>query len=266
MRQRLSQAGLERLAAELDGRDRGILQMLGRLHLASGSHLLRVWWPEASESDRRAARRTLARLTKWRVVARLERRVGGVGRGSEAWTYALDVVGQRLWKQGGSARRPHLPRPAMWAHAMSVSEAYTRVAEALRQSPARLGAWQGEPESWRQYSGPYGEPLVIKPDGYVEIVGPGYADLFFLEIDVGTQSRSVIRSKLAAYRRYAASGAEQEREGVFPKVMFLTTSEERLETLVDVLGEQAAESWQLFGAGLVTDTARLLVGNGEAGT
>jgi len=93
---RISSERLERLAGELSDRDRQVVELLATLHLASGRQLLRVLWPEASESAARAARRELARLTRQRVVARLERRVGGLGRGSDAYTYALDVGGQRL--------------------------------------------------------------------------------------------------------------------------------------------------------------------------
>jgi hypothetical protein len=261
---RVSGARLERLGDVLTERDWAIVEMLGRLHLVTGNQLVRVHWPQASPAEERAARRTLARLTRWRVLARLERRMGGLGRGSESWTYALDVAGQRLRRQAGSARRPHLPRAAMWAHALTVSEVYTRLVEALRQSQAELGEWQGEPQSWRKCAGPYGEALVIKPDAYVEVDGPGYADLFFLEIDTGSQSRTVVAGKLAAYRGYAATGQEQAAEGVFPKVVFVTTTAERHAVLVDVLGAQPPESWPLFAAGLVTDTARLLVTGAEA--
>jgi hypothetical protein len=67
-------------------------------------------------------------------------------------------------------------------------------------------------------------------------------------IDTGSQSRTVIRQKLAAYRRYAATGAEQQRhEGVFPLVVFLTTSDERLELLTDlIVANQTERAWQLW--------------------
>jgi hypothetical protein len=257
--QRVSRVRLERLSTELTGRDWAIVEMLGRVHLATGSQIGRVHWPDASPAAERAARRTLKRLTDWRVLARLERRMGGLGRGSVSWTYALDVAGQRLAGRLDGARRPHLPRPSMWAHAVTVSEVYTRLSEALRQSPAFLGAWQGEPQSWRRYAGQYGEPQIIKPDAAVRIDGQDYADLFFLEIDTGSQSRTVVARKLAAYRAYAATGAEQAAEGVFPKVMLLTTTAERHAVLVDVLGGQPPESWPLFAAGTVDDTGRLLL-------
>ncbi len=260
---RISYERLTRLEGELTQRDRAILETVARLHLVTGQHLLRVHWPEPSPADERAARRTLQRLTRWRVLARLERRMGGLGRGSTSWTYALDVAGQRLMAAGGrDARRPHLPRPAMWQHALTVSEVYTRLVEATRGTQQRLSRWQGEPDSWRRFAGPYGEPLLVKPDAYVEVTGPDFADLYFLEIDTGSQSRPVIRRKLDAYRRYAASGIEQATEGVFPRVVFLTPEADRHALLIDLLGELPSDVWPLFTAGLVSDSGRMLAGQG----
>jgi len=133
-----------------------------------------------------------------------------------------------------------------------------RVVEGLRGTAARLGTWQGEPESWRRFAGPYGEPLVLKPDAFVRIDGPDYADLFFCEIDTGSQSRTIIRTKFENYRRYAGTGTEQAAEGVFPQVVFLTTSAARLELLDDLVRALPPEARRLFVVGLVCQAGRLL--------
>jgi hypothetical protein len=233
--------------------------MVTRLHLVTGSQLLRVHWPDASAADARAARRTLKRLVDWRVLARLERRLGGLGRGSDSWTYAIDVAGQRLLRLEGTARRPHLPGPPMWRHALMVSEVYTRLVESLPGTDRRLAEWQGEPATWRDFTGPYGERQRLKPDGFVRITEPGYEDLFMIEADTGSQSRAVIRAKLDAYRRYAASGhAQALHGGVFPQVVFVTTTPARHAVIVNLFGELPPEVWPMFAVGLVTDTARLL--------
>jgi len=261
---RISSERLERLAAELSDRDRQVVELLATLHLASGRQLLRVLWPEASESAARAARRELARLTRQRVVARLERRVGGLGRGSDAYTYALDVGGQRLLGSSG-ARRPRLPRPAMWDHVLAGAEAYTCLHEGLRGSSVRLVTWQGDPACWRRYPGLYAQPQVVKPDAYVQLAGDGYPagdgylDSVFLEIDTGSQSSSVIRTKCEAYRLLRASGTVQMSEdGVFPRVVFLCLSTARQQFLVDVLSRLDPDIWQLFAVGQVKDVVRVL--------
>lgn len=255
---RISSERLERLAAGLSDRDRQVVALLATLHLASGRQLLRVLWPEASESAARAARRELARLTRQRVVARLERRVGGLGRGSDAYTYALDVAGQRL-VGGSGARRPRLPRPAMWDHVLAGAEAYTCLHEGLRGSSVRLVTWQGEPACWRRYPGPYAQAQVVKPDAYVQLASDGYLDSVVLEIDTGSQSSSVIRAKCEAYRRLRASGTVQQGEdGVFPRVVFLCLSAARQQFLVDVLSRLDPDIWQLFAVGQVSDVVRVL--------
>jgi hypothetical protein len=262
---RISGRELERLAAELTRRDRAIIDMVARLHLVTGQQLLRVHWPNASEADARAARRALKRLVEWRVLARLERRLGGLGRGSDSWSYALDVAGQRLVNLEGTARRPHLPSPPMWRHVLMVAEIYTRLVESLPGTDRSLAEWQGEPAAWRDFAGPFGERSRLKPDGFVRIDGPGYQDLFFIEADTGTQSRAVIRAKLDAYRPYAATGhAQAAHGGTFPQVAFVTTTPARHGVIVDLVGSLPPEVWPLFAVGLVTDTARLLGGPGGA--
>lgn len=258
---RWSKLGVENLGHKLGPRDRAIVEMVESLRLVTGNQIVRVFWGDASSADERAARRTLARLVEWRVLARLERRVGGLGRGSESWTYALDVAGQRLVTARSGARRPRLPRPAMWRHVLAGAEAYTVLVENLPSGERSLGQWQGEPACWRRSPGQVGQELLLKPDAFVVVRGPGYSDLFFIEIDTGSQSRTVIRAKLAAYRTYAASGVEQAlQQGVFPQVVFITTDENRVEVLQGVIGRsQSVAARAMFAVGHLNDVPKLLL-------
>jgi hypothetical protein len=259
--QRISRDQLQWIAAHLTERDQEVIQMLATLKLATGNQLRRATLGDDSEAGRRAARRQLQRLVRWRVVARLERRQGGLGRGSDAWTYALDVAGQRLVATPSRAHRPHLPSRPMWAHGLLGAEVYTRLVEATRGTERKVRVWQGEPECWRDFGGSYGERLRLKPDAFVAVTGPNFEDVCFCEFDTGSQSRAVIRSKLAMVRRYAATGQEQAaQDGVFPLTVFVTTSLERHAVLVDLIGELPTEAWRLFAVGLVADAARLLTG------
>lgn len=260
MTARISAHELERIAAVMTPVDYAVVSMLSAAKMATGNQLRRATTGDDSPAGRRAARRQLKRLTDWRVLARLERRQGGLGRGSEAWTYALDVAGQRL-AQPCTARRPHLPGRPMWAHVLAGAETYTRLVAALRGTDRMLKVWQGEPAAWRSFTGPHGETQTLKPDAYVVVTGGGYEDASFVEIDTGTQSRAVIRAKLDAYRGYAATGAEQRAaDGVFPLVVFVTKREARHAVLVDLLGELPAETWRLFAVALIDDAARVLAG------
>ena len=258
-RRYVSYERLARLEAELSERDRSIVELLGIVRLASGRQLLRAFWPDATEADARAARRTLVRLTHARVLARLERRVGGLGRGSDAYTYALDTGGQRLLVPG-KARRPRLPSPVMWRHVLAGTESYVRLLEALRVSGRTLETWEGEPASWRSFPGPDGALVRLKPDAFVRVTGLGFTDSSFLETDTGSQSPAVIRVKLASYRSYAQTGVEQVREGVFPRVIFVVPNAKRQDVVAELLAEQDPDWWPVFSVGQSNDVARLLGG------
>ena len=81
---------------------------------------------------------------------------------ANAWTYALGPTGLRLSGDGNRARRPSLPSPPMWQHALLGAEIYTRLVEATRGSDRELALWQGEPDCWRDYPGQYGEQVRLK--------------------------------------------------------------------------------------------------------
>jgi hypothetical protein len=237
------------------------MAMLTCVKLANGTQLRRATSRDDSPASQRAARRQLARLVEWRVVERLERRQGGLGRGSDAWTYALGPTGLRLSGDGSRARRPSLPSQPMWQHALLGAEIYTRLIEATRGSDRELALWQGEPDCWRDYPGPHGGHARIKPDAFVIVSGPDYEDMAFVEFDAGSQSRTVMRVKLEAYRRYRASGQEQgAHDGVFPRVVFVTTMPERQAMLLDLLTYLPTEDRRLFAVGRLADAARLLMG------
>jgi Replication-relaxation len=258
---RVSWQRLAVLRGHLTDRDWPVIQMLKCVKLADGNQLRRATSGDNSPAGQRAARRQLARLVEWRVVERLERRQGGLGRGSDSWTYALGVIGQRLSGDGQPARRPVLPSELMWRHALLGAEIYTRLVEASRDGDREVALWQGEPDCWRNYPGPLGEQVRLKPDAFVIVSGPDYEDMAFVEFDNGSQSRTVMRSKIEAYRRYRASGQEQgTHDGVFPLVVIVTTTPERQAMLLDLLSFVPTEDWQLFAVGLLADAPRLLMG------
>jgi hypothetical protein len=73
-----------------------------------------------------------------------------------------------------------------------------------------------------------------------------YEERCFVEVDLGTESRSVIASKVRAYLDYFRTGSEQTAHGVFPRVVLLTSTEARRATLVDLVARLPAEHWALF--------------------
>ena len=125
MSERVSRQRLAVVRGQMSERDWAMMAMLTCVKLANGTQLRRATVGDDSPAAERAARRQLTRLAEWRVVERLDRRQGGLGRGSDAWTYALGPTGLRLSGDVSRARRPSLPSVPMWQHALLGAEIYT---------------------------------------------------------------------------------------------------------------------------------------------
>lgn len=248
---------VERLRAELSDRERAVVITLRRVRVATAEHLTRL---HGLGITQRHMRRLLAGLTEKRLIARIERQVGGRRAGSSGWVYALDVAGQRILDSPRTRRRPWTPGQRFVAHALAVTDLYVRLVEAERAGTLEVIEFTTEPDCWRTFTGPGGGRSVLKPDAHA-VVGIGeYADHYFLEVDRGTVSRSTLTRQAASYVEYWRSGVEQERAGVFPQVMWVVPDEARKEVVAEVFATQPTEAWQLFG--VVTEAAALRVMGG----
>lgn len=264
-RVRITEAYVAGLGSELTPRDQDIIASLDRVRLASVKQLERLHFTSASaQANARQARHTLARLTAKRVVTRLTRRVGGVRAGSSGTIYVLDVAGQRLASAAGPAggmriRKPWTPGLDFLAHHLAVTELYVRAVEVSRESELELLAFDAEPLAWRTFTGIGGARQVLKPDAFIRIGLDRFEDSYFVEVDRATQSGPAIARKLTVYRRYFQTGREQQRRGVFPKVVFLVPSEVRRQALTDVISDHA-DSRDLFEVARYDDAMELLAG------
>lgn len=248
---RVTEAHLARLGAELTARDRQIIETLDRLRLASAKQLERLHFDGSPRSRARTAGRVLSRLVGLRVLARLDRQIGGVRSGSAGFVYALDVAGQRFASVTGPAggrriRPPWTPGAPFVDHQLAVSEIFVRLQEAEQSGSLETLDFDAEPLCWRVYSGTGGGRAVLKPDAFVRVAAGGYEHLAFIEVDRDTQSAPTISRKLAGYRRYVRSGREQARWNLFPSVLLLAPSERRKGVLVNVAASQPEDSWPLF--------------------
>ena len=233
------------IASRLSPKDHQLLDAVSRLNVASHAQLRRLFYDD-SESARRQARSDLARLTKLRIIGRLERRVGGVRAGSEGYVYALDIVGQRLTRPGRRRYRPPwTPRPEQVAHALAVSELYVAL-KASERPTATLASFQAEPASWRSYAGPGGGRARIKPDAYAVVDIGDYECRYFIEVDRSTESTSRLTEKARAYVRYWQSGREQSESGMFPLVVWVVPDARRHQQMTEALAALPAEHWHLF--------------------
>ncbi|HEX6700896.1 MAG TPA: replication-relaxation family protein [Gaiellaceae bacterium] len=173
----------------------------------------------------RVCRRVLARLSEHRLLARLERRVGGVRAGSASYVYALGPTGSRLIDE--RPRRVSEPSPLFLAHTLAVAQTHVELVQAARAGDVDLVGVEVEPACWRRYVGAGGAPEAVKPDLYV-VTGSGeYEDCWFVEIDCGTESPQALRRKCRAYEAYWRSGREQAAHGTFPLVVWSAPTKQR---------------------------------------
>lgn len=250
-------------AGRLSERDHQLLLTVAHLHLVAGQQLRRLYYSD-SEAGRRLARLDLARLVKWRVLARLSRRIGGERAGSEGYVYALDVIGQRIVHPG--PRRYRAPRTAglpFVAHVVAVSELYVELWQQSRRQDFVLLRFDAEPACWRQFHGPGGRRLVLKPDAFVISASGDYEDRHFVEVDRGTESLPRITGKAKIYLDYWQSGREQETDGVYPRVLWIAPDEERRSQLVEALSGVQPKHWRLFATS-TSDRAADCIAGGSA--
>jgi len=204
------------IGEQLSDRDEALLQDVGRLRLVSGDQLARLHYG-TSASSRRLARLDLKRLVAMRVLARTERRIGGVRAGSAGFVYGLDVAGQRLlWPERRRRWAITTPGEMFGRHTLAVSEVYVRLRTAERSGGFTLSVFDTEPACWRRYVGPGGAAVVLKPDAHVVTASAGYEDHVFVEVDLATETRPRLLTKARRYVDYYRSGREQARFGVFP--------------------------------------------------
>jgi hypothetical protein len=261
-RKRITASYTETVLNRMTERDIEVAVTVERLRLATAKQLERIHFHSGTPlSNARMCRRRLERLVELGVLARLERRVGGVRAGSSGYVYTLAQAGQRLARHtDGRVRGPWTPGAAYTAHTLAVTELYARLIEAQRLEHVELVTFDPEPDCWRLWWGVGGARLSLKPDANI-VVGAGqFEDAWFVEVDRGTEAPSTLGRKLTAYRRYWQSGKEQARTGVFPRVLFLAPSERRKDVLVDVAARQPTEAWPLFQIVLYEDALAVLSG------
>lgn len=235
------------LNKQLTDRDRSVLASLSAHRLLSGRQLQRLHFFDAPSeaSAARLTRQRMAHLAALGLTVRLERRVGGVRAGSAGSVWRITEAARRVIGAGSSSgrrqRRDYEPGSAYTAHTLACSEVFTCIAEADRERALELLTYQSEPNCWREHGGQFGEPLTLKPDGYVAVACGKIEEHAFIEVDRGTHGRAAIRRKMLRYRDYQRSGSEQQRLGVFPRVIWLTITRQRLAVLRELIEELPAD-------------------------
>lgn len=219
------------LRDRLDDRDWSLIADLRRVRVLDGLQVQRLHHGDGDAAKARRVRQ-LGRLSRWQVIRRLERRVGGVHAGSASGVYALDIAGQRLAQVADDQRRrPWTPSSPFLRHALTVSEVFVQLVARQRSGRIELDRFDTEPDCWQPYNDHGGRRQVLKPDALVVAAVGEFEHWSFLEVDLATETTSRVRAKMRAYIEYTSMRAPMDSFGVVPAVVWATPSEDRAEQL-----------------------------------
>ncbi len=263
MSRRVGRRQLEQLLDQLSPRDLAVLQSSRRFRLVTGDQLRRLHFRghATPETGARVARRVLSRLAGHGLLARLERRIGGIRAGSAGHVYALSPLGHRVL---GTEIRKRTTEPSFTfvKHTLAITELSTTLIELDADNQIDLLELQPEPAAWRTHRAGLVENT-LKPDLFVKVADDEYELSWFIEIDCGTESRPTIQRKCHAYTDYRRTGTEQEDQGVFPLVLWIAPDERRCTELGQAIDSNRQIDLDLFvvttlnkATEVITDTDR----------
>jgi hypothetical protein len=265
--QRIGRRRLLELAARLPDRDRRILDTVRMLRLARGDQLRTLFFAElTTETARtRVCRRSLQRLTDQQLLRALERRVGGHKAGSNGHVYALTPAARRLLAHLNDDPQPagrgvHEPGLLFLSHTLAIGDLYVQLIQAHRDGQLELLSFQAEPV--REYTSPIGRPVRVRPDAFVQVAAGEFELLSFCELDLGTEGRGALERKLQAYIGLWRSGREQTTHGLFPLVVWITTTQARANVIASLINELPAGDRSLFATTTLDNALPLLAGEG----
>lgn len=233
--ERTSARDLRSLRNDLSKRDLAIIERVAELHLMSAQQLAVLHFPSSEHasplSSARAGRRVLERLTRDRLLVRLDRRLGGVRGGSGSYIYGLGPVGHRLLELDRARPRYYRePSRTFTEHTLAIGDVVVAITAAARAGRCELLSYSPEPSCWRTFSSLAGR-AILKPDLFLALGVGDFEDRFFIEVDRGTEHLPAILRKCHTYDAYYLTGREQAEHGVFPKVCLIAPDATRADRL-----------------------------------
>lgn len=245
----IGRRSLQQIADSLSPRDWTILRFLSTQKFADTAHLRRMFFTDHAtpSAATRACLRVLDRLLEHRLISRLERRVGGIRRGSTGFIWHLDVAGERLTRPHGAPRR-HVgdPSTTFLEHTLQVTDTVVALHELTRHGDLTLVGLLVETAAWRSFLTGYGTTTVLKPDLYAHLATDEYDDHWYLEVDRGTESLPVLLQKSRLYAAYKATGRAQAEHGVFPRVLWIVPTQARVARLTAAIHTEKDLPTRLF--------------------
>lgn len=253
------------LDQHLTDRDIRVLEDLEQYRLLSTRQLQRLQLPvqplgihASTSAATRGTTRVLGRLEALGMIARLERRIGGMKHGSASTIWHLGGAGDRYLRarRGDPTRRRYSePGLVFVTHTLAVADIAVALRERGEAGRFDLLELDAEPTCWRTFTGAAGEALTLKPDLLTVTADATTETHSFVEVDLGTEHLPVVLRKCRVYQQYERTGIEQTARGLFPAVVWLVPTVKRADAI-----RAAIDADRTLDAGLfwVTTTEQAL--------
>lgn len=227
---------LASLRSSVSTRDLEILRSVSTHRFLTSKHIEQLHFDGhgSALAATRSANRVLRRLGALRLIAHLDRRVGGIHAGSSSYVWQLAPAGDRILEADaghGTRRRHREPSIRLLAHTLAVADIHVALVTATRRHDLELIQMQIEPESWRYFSGSAGQRRLLRPDLAFVTAQGDYEDHWLAEADTGTEHPPTIVRKCQLYEEYRRSGREQDTHDVFPRVLWIVPNQTRVDRL-----------------------------------
>ncbi|WP_433020522.1 replication-relaxation family protein [Kribbella sp. CA-294648] len=241
-KQRTGHLDLASLRHNLSPRDLAILRSISAHRFLTTRHVRVLHFSDhASElSATRSSNRVLRRLSRDKLIAALDRRVGGVRAGSAGYVWRVTAAAYRLLQTEdgeGISRRYREPSQRLLAHTLAIADTHVALNRAASSDSLELVTVQVEPGSWRRFLGIGGESRLLRPDLAVVTAQAEYEDHWFIEVDLGTEHPPTVIRKCHLYEDYRRSGNEQDAHGLFPRVLWVVPNQQRADKLTTAITE-----------------------------
>ncbi|MBF6546952.1 replication-relaxation family protein [Nocardia brasiliensis] len=243
---------LDHLREQLSERDLAILIDLQQFRLLTTPQIRRLHFTTGHQTigaATRACTRVLTRLRAHGLIASLNRRIGGVRRGSASQTWQLAATGDwvlRQFRGSGHRRRYHEPSTLFIKHTLAVAELGVLLREAHERKAIELVELKVEGQAHRTFVGRNGVKDVLKPDLRAITATADFEHHWLIEADRDKEHEPHLLRKLAAYHRYFNSGRYQAEYGLFPSVLWVVPGQARAEQLAALIESTDPLPHELF--------------------
>ena len=145
-------------------------------------------------------------------------------------------------------------------HTLEVAQLAVNLHHLARDGRIDLVKIAPEPDCWRRFTAGLEGVQTLKPDLSVALRVSNYEYHWFIEVDLSTHSAIAVVRKCQLYHRYWTTGIEQDRSGLFPRVLFVTPNARRAGVLERAIGSARQLSAKLFAVTTTLDAMACLTG------